>query len=193
MDAVEPGGEGGGQPHVEVGGGDAGVVGVAVGWRRGPPELIGERGPSAIGECEQLVGDRRAGAGAAGDDERRRDGLVCELGKAPFEIHDAQAVLEQTQDLVPGAPAAHQMEVGFVLERCAQHGEALAMAVAAQVVEARDRHGLGLQAVGVEARTGRFVDGPAFAGEDVANPRRAHAWLPHRRRVTHRRSASLDE
>ena len=89
------------EPDVLLGALDARVRGVArrLGRRNRVAHLPGQGHPVGRVLPEQLVKDRRAGAGQPGDEDGRLDAFVRDLGIALHGVGDAQTVLEPVQEV----------------------------------------------------------------------------------------------
>ena len=95
-----------------------------------------------------------AGAGEAGDDDRRVELEVDDARLAGEEVDQQQPVLQQLEDLAVEAEHAGVGEPGHVAQRGEQHVEALLVVAVAEVVEAGLGDRLATQRVGVELAGG---------------------------------------
>ena len=101
---------------------------------------VGERPQGGVGG-EEVVQVGRAGSGEPADDDRGGDPLVEDLGVAPEQVLDQEAVLEQPQDERVLLHDARPVEPALLAHGAAQHVEAIHEVRGAEVVEARLRRG----------------------------------------------------
>jgi hypothetical protein len=109
------------------------------------------RGEEAGDPAHHLMQKGRAGARQAGDDDRRAQRRIVDLGVRAPVLLEQQAVDERVLDVLAHEDAADEMEVGIVLERLHQVPEAFAIIGVAEVLEPHGPAGGGLQRVRIEA------------------------------------------
>jgi hypothetical protein len=114
-------------------------------WSR--PEVGGRRRRHAVARFpaqqrtvtrvlfEEIAEEGGAGAEHADHDERRVDAFVGDVGMGLRVVDDAEAIAERADDRAEDAHAADLVEVRLVVHRRAVRGQAVAVAVAAEVVE----------------------------------------------------------
>src|SRR5207247_547115 len=113
-----------------------GVVGGALGRRRGAPELPVARRPVRGVLREEPVEEGRPGARKPGEDERPSDLLVADLGVLPPIVLDAEPVHEHAAQIVARGDAADESQARLGLDRGEETLERLAEGRIAEVVEA---------------------------------------------------------
>ncbi|UUO04285.1 hypothetical protein M4D79_24115 [Mycolicibacterium novocastrense] len=96
-----------------------------------------------------------ARAGQAGDDDRRRQFDVVDLGMPVQQIGQQQTVLQQLHQLGVEVHDSRGAESRNLLQRSEIHAESVAVIIGTEVVEPGLRAGLGVQGVGIERALGR--------------------------------------